>query len=221
EQTARVAESQLNYDQIHEEYAGGDIFATTNGIFRPRYFWDHTQRLWQPIRAGVGRGRLDRVGDVIQPGIMLVRTMVHEADIARVSTNMPVEVRIPALTNRLFTGRIQTLDGVGRDRAEVGPSGIEGNLSGVTVFNTSIVLDQNDDLLRPGMSAAVTIECLPVAERLVLPREAVGEYRVSDSTGRVRLENNETRVVTGRHIAGVWFWVEDGLNEGDRVRKHF
>ena len=221
EQIARVAESQLQYDLVLEEYEAGEVFASTAGIFRPRYFWDHTQRLWQPIRAGVRRGYLDRVGDIIQPGAMRVMSMVYEADIAKVSTNMPAEIRIPALNNQVFTGRVQTLGGVGRDRAEVGPSGVEGNLSGVTVFNATLTLEPNDDRLRPGMSAAITIECLPVAERLVLPRGAVGDYHIGQNTGRVRLENGDLRDITGRHIAGVWFWVEEGLEEGDRVRRHF
>ena len=221
EHVARIEESQLQYDQVLEEYESGDVFAATAGIFKPRYFWDHTQRLWQPIRAGVRRGYLDRVGDIIQPGAMRVMSMVYEADIAKVATNMPAEIRIPALKNQVFTGRLQTLGGVGRDRAEVGPSGVEGNLSGVTVFNATLTLEPNDGRLRPGMSASVTIQCLPVASRLVLPREAVGEFHIGNNTGKVRLENGETREITGRHIAGVWFWVEGGLDEGDRVRRHF
>jgi len=219
EQVARLAEHRLIYDQTHEEYVGGDIYSKTNGIFRPRSFWDNGSRTWGPIRAGVGRGRFDYVGDVILPGVMRVRTMIHEADINRVTTNMPVEIRVPALANKIFTGRVRSLDGIGRDRAEVGLWGVEGNLSGVTVFSATITLDQNDERFRAYMSARVGIECLPVAERLVLPREAVGDYRATDATGRVRLENNETREVTGRYIAGAWFWVEDGLMEGERVRR--
>jgi multidrug efflux pump subunit AcrA (membrane-fusion protein) len=147
--------------------------------------------------------------------------MVHEADIARVTTNMPATVRIPALNNLEFTGRVQVLGGVGRDRAEVGPNGVEGNVSGVTVFNAMVSLDQTDERLRPGMSAAVYIESLPVASRLVLPRSAVGEFCAADSAGRVRLENGEVRAVTGRHIGDNLFWIQDGLNEGERVKRNF
>ena len=221
EHTARVAESELQHELTLEEFEGCEKFAPTSGIFRPRYFWERAQRLWQPIRPGVHRWRLDRVADIVQPGAMRVMTMVHEADIARVATNLPAIVRIPALGNLEFTGRLQVLGGVGRDRAEVGPSGVEGNVSGVTVFNAMVSLDQTDERLRPGMSAAVFIESLPVAERLVLPRSAVGGFRADDSTGRVRLENGEVREITGRHIGENLFWIQGGLNEGDRVKRNF
>ena len=217
EQEARVADSQLQYDLALEEFEASVVLAQADGIFRPRYFWEHAQRLWQPIRAGVSRGRLDRVGDIVQPGAMRVITMVHEADIAKISTNQPAQVRIPALDNLVITGRVTTLGGVGRDRAEVGPPGVEGNVSGVTVFNAVISLDHNDERLRPGMSATIEIECLPVADRLLLPRNAVGDFRAADSSAKVRLENGETRIVTGRYLGTEWFWVESGLQEGERV----
>ena len=219
EQAARVADSGLQYDLALEEFEAGDVFAATGGIFRARYFWEGAQRLWQPIRAGVSRGRLDRVGDIVQPGAMRVLTMIHEADIARVSTGMAARVRIPALNGLEFAGRVIALGGVGRDRAEVGPPGVEGNVSGVTVFNATIRLDHVDERLRPGMSATLFIECLPVAERLVLPRSAVGEYHIGNTAGKVRLASGETREVRGRYLGADLFWVEDGLDEGDRVRR--
>jgi len=221
EQTARVADSQLQYDLALEEFEACEVFAEADGIFRPRYFWEHAQRLWQPIRAGVSRGRLDRVGDIVQPGAMRVITMVHEADISKISTNQPARIRIPALDDLVLEGRVTTLGGVGRDRAEVGPPGVEGNVSGVTVFNAIISLDHNDERLRPGMSAVIEIECLPVADRLLLPRGAVGDFRAADSSAKVRLENGETHIVFGRYLGTEWFWIEGGLQEGERVRREY
>ncbi len=221
EQEARVAEQQLQFDMTKEELDACDVYAPTGGIFRARYFWEGATRLWQPIRAGVSRGRLDRVGDILQPGAMRVVTMVHEADIAKISVGMPARVRIPALDNLVLTGRVHALGGVGRDRAEVGPTGVEENLSGVTVFNATLTLDHTDERLRPGMSAAIAIECLPVAERLILPREAVGEYHLGEATGKVRLDDGDTRGIKGRYLGGNWFWVEDGLREGERVRRDY
>lgn len=217
EQDARIAEQRLNMQLTLDEINESVVTAPTGGIFRVRQFWEWSARMWQPVRVGVSRGRLDSVADILQPGAMRVVTMIHEADIGGVRTGMTARVRIPALGNLEFTGMLQALGGVGRDRAEVGPPGVEDNQSGVTVFNAAIALDRTDERLRPGMSALISIERQPVAERLLLPREAVGNYEDAARTGTVQTESGD-RTVRGEFFDDLWFAVEEGLAEGDRVR---
>ncbi len=218
---ARLTLSQIEYQQISNEWVNCAVPAPTSGVFRARLFADWRQGgVWQVIKPGVTRGRLDRVADIVQPGEMRVQLMLHEADIERVSTGMPVRIRVPALNaGKTFYGSLQALGGVGRDRFDVAPRGVEQSVSGVTVFNASAALDASDPAFRPGMSVLAVIEREPVRDRLVIPREAVG--RDAAAGDRVRLANGQIRPVTGRLFGNRFYEVSGGLQAGDRLHRSF
>ncbi len=220
---ARIAESQARVAMGVFEMAGASnqlarcaAPAPTSGVFRVRWFSDWRRAMaWQPIKPGVTRGELDRVADIVQPGSMRVLAMIHEADIATVATGRSARVTIPALNDRAFAGTVVALGGVGRDRYDVAPAGVEQSVSGVTVFNTTLALHGDDLRLRPGMSARIVIETVPAAPRLLVPREAVGA--ILGDTAEVVRPGGRRVTVTGRLFGPSHFWVRQGLQLGDRI----
>ena len=221
EAQSRVKLSQIEYLQISNEWANCAVPAPTSGVFRARMFSDWRQGgVWQVIKPGVSRGRLDRVADIVQPGEMRVQLMLNEADIAHISTGMPVRIRVPAIdANRVFDGTLQTLGGVGRDRFDVAPRGIEQSVSGVTVFNASARLDDSEPAFRPGMSVLAAIERQPARDRLLIPRESVS--RDPAAGDRVRLADGEVRPVSGKRFGNRFYEVTDGLKPGERICRTF
>lgn len=207
--------------QASNEWAQCSVAAPTSGVFRSRMFSDWRQGgIWQAIKPGVKRGRLDRIADIVQPGEMRVQIMLHEADIERVTTGMPVRVQVPALGNeRTFRGVLYNVGGVGRDRYDVSTRGIEQSVSGVTVFNTSIKLIDSDPAFRPGMSVLAAILCEPERERLLIPREAVGQREATGDC--VRMADGRFHSVSGGMIGRRFYEVTEGLQAGDRIWQVF
>jgi len=220
EARARLRLNRLDYLMSSNEWASCSVAAPTSGVFRARLFSDWRQGgVWQTIKPGVSRGRLDRIADIVQPGEMRVQIMLHEADIERVATGMAVRVHVPALgAGRVFDGVLHTVGGVGRDRFDVAPRGIERAVSGVTVFNASIRLLASDPALRPGMSVLASIVREPGRERLLVPREAVGRGAAGD---RVALADGSVRAVAGRFFGSRFYEVGEGLRPGERIRRRF
>lgn len=212
--------NRVDYGQTSNEWANCAVAAPTSGVFRARMFSDWRQGgVWQTIKPGVTRGRLDRIADIVQPGEMQVQIMLHESDIERVATGMVVRVHVPALgTDRLFQGVLHTVGGVGRDRYDVAPRGVERAVSGVTVFNASIRLPVSDPAFRPGMSVLASIEREPERERLLIPRESVDRDTAGD---RVRLADGQARAVVGRFFGSRLYEVSAGLQAGDQIQRCF
>lgn len=220
ESDARRSMSMFDCAQASNKLARCAVITPTSGVFRVRWFSDWRRAMGaQPIKPGVSRGELDRVADIVQPGAMRVLAMIHEADIASVTTGRSVRITIPALGDQMFTGEVVALGGVGRDRYDVAPAGVEQSVSGVTVFNATLALHGEDARLRPGMSARISIESVPPVLRLLVPREAVGA--ISGENAQVLLPGGQRVAVTGRLFGSRYYWVRQGLQPGDRIRARF
>jgi multidrug efflux pump subunit AcrA (membrane-fusion protein) len=216
ESASRVNMTLFEIARDSNQLARCTVAAQTSGVFRVRWFSDWRRALSaQPIKPGVSRGELDRVADIVEPGAMRVLAMIHEADIALAATGLPARVAIPALGDLGFDATVVALGGVGRDRYDVAPAGVELSVSGVTVFNATLALHGDDARLRPGMSARVSIAVTAPAPRLLVPRAAVGAIR--GGTAQVARPGGGRIAVTGRQFGTHDFWVQDGLRPGERI----
>lgn len=123
-----------------------------------------------------GKRTKPRVGDAIDPwrpiiqipdlSTMQVTMMVHEVDRHRVAVGLPVELRLEAYPEAVFTGRIES---VARLAVELETG------TGVRGFATVARIDGSDPRLRPGMTAIVEIGLGEVADAVLVPRSAVVE----------------------------------------------
>jgi RND family efflux transporter MFP subunit len=138
-----------------------------------------------------------------------VEVAVPEGMIARVQAGLPVTVKIDALPNATFQGRVQ----------EVGVA----TVGSATTFQVTAALEDPSEQIRSGMAAEVTFVLPPQdsGENIVVPPLAVGEDRQgrfvfvlepgSEGVGIVRRRT----VQTGRLEGGIE--ILEGLSPGELV----
>lgn len=93
-----------------------------------------------------------------------VRTLVDETDVGRIQPGMPVTVRVDAHSERLFEGVVEKIEPM----ATVQQS--------VVMFPILVRLDNRDGVLKPGMSAEVTVLTAERPDALTLPNNAIVSF---------------------------------------------
>jgi HlyD family secretion protein len=125
----------------------------------------HSQHPWEE--------RTWKVGDTVQAGMavvelpdlseMYVEARLSDLDDGEALPGMPARCRLDALPNRVFPGRVTSVNGVADEITTW--RGI------VRTFRVRLDLEQSDpDLMRPGMSAKVEVIRASLPDRLLLPR---------------------------------------------------
>lgn len=136
---------------------------------------------------------------------ILFRAEVDEYDIGKLKPGMNVTVRVPALQDASFRARIEGISPI----AEV--------INNISVFKVSVVVDNKEGNLRPGMSADVVVQ-VASEKGIVVPAKAVTTVRdrsyidLPGQDGEV-----ETRRVTIGLSDGRNTVVTEGLEEGETV----
>jgi HlyD family secretion protein len=147
-------------------------------------------------------------GEVVIPGTMnnpasviatiadlseiLAKVDVDETEIVNVKVGQPATVRVDAIPNRVYHGRV----------VEVGSSGFNRAAQpDVTFFEVKILLQETGEDLRPSMSLRAEIETRPPASALVVPIQAVveraplGSKEKKDNQGGKDNKDDEVKVV--------------------------
>ena len=141
---------------------------------------------------------------IIEDGALELVALVDETDIGNVALGNPVTFTVEAYPAREFTGRVE----------RIAPRGTI--ISGVVNFEVMISIESPLDVLKPDMTANVSIRTAE-REALVLPSEAVqkddaGRYVWLGKDGQL-----ERRTVTaGTREAGSTE-IRQGVAAGDRV----
>ncbi len=106
-----------------------------------------------------------------------VEAQVNEADIGRLRIGQTAKLAVNAFPNKTFTGKVSSV------------SPVAATVSNVQVYDTVIALDDNQDELKAGMPATITIVVEESADTLTVPRGAV-TYAARQSAG---MENERGR----------------------------
>jgi len=196
------------------------------------------------VWKGSGHEKI-RVGDNIWGGIniislpdlskMQVKTYVNEVDVDKLTVGQNAVIQLDALPGPNFTGIVSSIATLGREK--------EGEKN-VKVFDITIEIDQQDERLRPGMTATseVMIETipprLPVKKDSIQPplsKEILAESAplplyvpldaVFEKDGRTVVyrivddQSEETEVTLGKRNDN-YVVVKNGLTPSDRVTLH-
>lgn len=97
---------------------------------------------------------------------MMVKTTVSEVDAAKVELGQEVVVKLDAIPDQVYTGKITEKSTLARKKDHE---------SKINVFDIEVVIDNADDKLKPGMSAAAEIIVERLDSLLSVPLEAVFE----------------------------------------------
>lgn len=210
EQEQALALNTRRFERLKEQLSKCEIHAPCDGIVQ--YGEAGGRRRWNSNRIAVGERvyggqTLITLPDTSQ---MMVSTRIHEADRHKVGEGMKCIVRVPAVPEHTFVGRLAEIaQFADSERSWWNPE--------LKEHATEILLDETDAPLSPGDTAHIEILIEEVPDVLAVPVQCIyarGSRRFvfvrQGGTGEpveVELGRSSTTMI---EIAG-------GLNRGDRV----
>lgn len=147
---AQVAEAEANLALAEEELKWAEIRSPLTGTVLSVQVEAGETIQEGAVVATVGR--LDR---------MRVTVPVHEIDVNRVRRGLPARVEADAAPGRIFEGTVTSVATVGTTQ------------SGIVTFDVTVELENEANLLRPGMTVDVAIVVEEKPDALRLPLEAI------------------------------------------------
>jgi multidrug efflux pump subunit AcrA (membrane-fusion protein) len=103
---------------------------------------------------------------------MVIKALIPEVDVARVREGQTATVRLDALRQRVFTGRIERIAPAPREQR----GALAQFSTGESVwYEVQVHLDDTDPRLRTGMSANVDLTAETIHDVIYLPQEAIFE----------------------------------------------
>jgi HlyD family secretion protein len=124
-------------------------------------------------------------GDIVSPSTvafrmdalsqLMIDLDISEVDINSVAIGQPVTITFDAVQGKTYNGKVSQINQAGD------------NKSGAVNFTVTVQLTDADNLVKPGMTAAVTISVKEVKDALLVPNRAV---RVIDSKRKVYVLKN-------------------------------
>ncbi len=137
---------------------------------------------------------------------LLVDVQLSEIDINNVSLGQSVQVSFDAILDKEYQGTVIEVGQIGSD------------MQGAVNFTVTIELTDADELVRPGMTAAVNIVVKEIENQILIPNRAV---RLADGERVVYLLNNGTiemvEVRLGASAETMSVLVSDNVPEGATV----
>jgi HlyD family secretion protein len=209
-QVKTIEKDKLNVqlDQAKSNLEGMRIKAPTDGMVLYNDHWNERRKL--------------QIGDVVWGGWPVVRlpdltemevlAQVNEVDGPRLSIGAKTEVKLDSYPDKVITGEIK----------DISQTAIKASwMAKAKIFRVTISLDQTlMEIMKPGMSAQVSVIISETQPNLLIPRSSVKAD--GESAKVVRIESAEAQrevAVTILAADGLNYLVADNgaLKEGDRI----
>lgn len=144
------------------------------------------------------------------PDLMLMKAEapVNEIDIAKIDTSLSARVRLDAFPDTSFHGYVSEVATLARNKDRD---------SKVKVFDVTIILEENDEILMPGMTVSCEIIVDQINDVISIPMEALFE---KDGKNFVYIKNGggfEPRSVSIGQDNQDFVIINEGLDENEEV----
>jgi len=195
-------EDQISKTKIHAPAKGMVVYASSS-----EFSWRGDE---QPLDEGQEVREREELIHLPTADSMMVNIQVHESALGKVEIGQPVQIRIDALPERSFSGRVTKIAPL-PDATSVFMN------PDLKVYDTQIMIDGVHPELRTGMSCRATVLVEEHLDAVSVPLQAV-VGRGGESMVYV-LEGNEARpreVKTGLDNNAM-VHIISGLSEGERV----
>ena len=168
---ARLNSQQAAFDSEKErlERLKADVESCTIKATKPGFVVYKNPPQWSnkgPIRAGTEVGSKETIIELPDLSRMVVKITVHEAQIDLVNVGQGATIKIDALPDRQYTGKVTR-------KAVLASSQDRWMNPGVKVYETWIAVNEQDQGLRPGMTAGVEIVAERLKDVIYVPIQAV------------------------------------------------
>jgi HlyD family secretion protein len=139
---------------------------------------------------------------------MVVETKIRETDIHKVEKNQKVKIRVQAYPEMALGGKVTLVGSLAQEERE---------RRGSKFFGVTILVNESDQRLRPGMTAAVEIQVEERARATFVPLDAVFEREGQDVCYVHERRGFEARPVVLGPSNQDFVVVEKGLRRAERV----
>jgi HlyD family secretion protein len=166
---AKLEDAQRTYDRLKDGPNPDDVAAAQARVNAAQAALDQA-KIIAPFDGVITEAK-PQVGDIVSAGQsafrvddltrLLVDVDVSEVDINQVAVGQPATVTFDAVPGKTYHGRV----------TEVGVVGTTTN--GAVNFSVTVMLNDADEQVRPGMTAAIEIEVVHLADTLLVPNRAV------------------------------------------------
>jgi len=210
---SKTAELSAKLEENRKNLAASEIRATHSGIV-----------IYKDVFFGSERRKV-QVGDQVWPNQplailpdlseMVVSTRVRETDIYKVAKDQRVVITPDAYPELKLKGRVHLIGTLAQEEREEAAGRSRRNYG--KFFELSVLIQESDPRLRPGMSARVELVVEQIPKARYLPIEAVFErggrrYCYLLHGGRPEAREVLTGPSNDHHVV-----IETGLEPGDRV----
>jgi RND family efflux transporter MFP subunit len=154
-------------DQIKHKLAANAVYAPMEGLV----VYANVGRPEDGKKVELGMTPYEGQPLMFLPDItsMQVETQVNEMDVEKVKPGQPVEIRLDAVPNAVFHGKVSRLGSLAQHKV----SKVSGTRTGVKVFDVTVDVTDADPRLRPGLSASVSILIDEFKDVAYVPVEAI------------------------------------------------
>lgn len=176
-----VEQAQANLVRARDDLSKTTIYSPLSGRVV-----DLNAEEGEVVVSGTMNNPASVIGVIADLSEILAKVDVDETEIVEVRPGQPAIVRVDALRNREYRGRV----------VEIGSSGFNKPAQpDVTFFYVEILLDDPTEDLRPGMSVRAEIETRPPADTLVVPIQSVVQREPAAAAERPAEQDEEVSVV--------------------------
>ncbi len=158
------------------------------------------------VEAGDSVSRSDVIASVITKNIV-AKISLNEVDAVGVKVGDKSTLKIDALSEVNFTGKVSKIDTIGTVS------------QGVTSYGAEIELDNQNEMLKPGMNVSASIAVESKADTLLIPSGAVKNQNGESYVEVLKNENATPEKVTVEVglTSSTQAEIVSGLNVGDKV----
>lgn len=157
--SAELRKVQNEYDQMEQLKQSFTVLAPEDGMVVYYKGWDG-----KPMKAGSSIHTWDPVVATLPDlTVMLSKTFINEVDVRKIIPGLRVEIGLDAFPEKKFTGIVTRVANVGEQRPN----------SDSKVFEATIEINEQDDLLKPAMTTSNRIIVDEIDDVLHVPLECL------------------------------------------------
>jgi len=202
---AQLIRAQAELDRAEEELRNSRILSPIAGIVLSRDV-EVGNAVASVISAASGGTQIMTIADVSR---MHVTGKVPESDVGKITIGMPARIGVESFRDEKFSGKVSRISPLGKEQ------------DNVTSFEVEVVIDNDTQRLKTGMTANAEIILEEHPKTLVVPEAAI----IYGESGETSVEIPDPVGETGRKKVpikigisnGVKTEVVEGLKEADKV----
>ncbi len=202
----KVKQAEMRYNEAVDQLNALTIKSPKTGLVVLQEIFNWSTRSSDKVKVGDQPRRGMLLVSIPDLTVMIAKTKVNEVDINRVEVGQKVIITLDAMLGPTFYGVVTNVATLAhRDEG-----------TDVKVFDVEVTLDDNDKLLKPGMTAQCTIITGRIPDQLFVPLDSVFK---KENTTVVYVKDGDfkQRVVKVGKKNSDYIIIENGLEEGEEV----